>query len=258
MSTEADTYSVATDGLRWFFGVPVRRQTYFNLLYLLLTFPLGLAYFVFLVTGFSVGLALIILVFGLPLLVLTIYFATQLAAVERTLAEVLLDVDIPAADPDADTGALGRLKALLLDVGTWKSTAYLFSKFFLGLFAFIVVTVLGSVVVTLLLAPLHYGNPNVGIVMGSSIEFTVPEFVFDRGGWEVSLALPYSATLETGEVISTYADSAWSALGFSAIGVVVGILVLHVTNALAWLFARYTELMLRFTRPSILTELRAS
>lgn len=245
-----------TSGLRWFVGVPARRQTYFNLLYLLLAFPLGLAYFVFLLTGFSMGIATIILVFGLPVLLCTIFLATQLAAVERTLAKVLLGVEIEQTDAEPDSSIPGRIKTLLLDLGTWKGVVYLFSKFFLGLFAFLFVTIVGSIVLTLLLAPLHYQNPNVGIVMGSTIEFTMPELAYGQGGWHVSYAIPYSATIETGEVISTYANSVWSALAFTAIGAGLTIVVLHLFNAVAWLYARYTELMLRRTRPSIIRELR--
>lgn len=261
MSTGDESPPIAprsvTSSARWFLGVPVRKQTYLNLLYLLLAFPLGLIYFVLLVTGFSVGVGLIILVFGLPLLVMTILFATQLAAFERLLADVLLDATVPHAAVDPTLGALDWTKQLLFDLRTWTGVAYLFSKFFVGLFAFVVITVLGSIVVTLLLAPLHYGNPNVGITLGSTVEFTMPELAFDRGGQSVSLDFPYSTTIETGEVISTYADSAWGALVFSAIGVALCIVVSHLFNALAWVVARFTELMLHGTRPSIITELRA-
>ena len=38
-----------------FFGVIAEPQSYINILYLLLAFPLGIAYFVFLVTGISVA-----------------------------------------------------------------------------------------------------------------------------------------------------------------------------------------------------------
>ena len=43
------------------FSVVVRPQTYLNIFYLLLSFPLGIAYFVFLVTGLSVGFGLLII-----------------------------------------------------------------------------------------------------------------------------------------------------------------------------------------------------
>ncbi len=51
-----------------FFGVIARPQSYINIFYLLLAFPLGIAYFVFLVTGISVGASLIIIWVGIPIL----------------------------------------------------------------------------------------------------------------------------------------------------------------------------------------------
>ncbi len=61
------------------FGVYFRPQTYLNLLYLLLAFPLGLAYFVFLVTGLSLGFGLIITLAGIPILVLMLVAIWALA-----------------------------------------------------------------------------------------------------------------------------------------------------------------------------------
>jgi hypothetical protein len=40
-----------TNSMRKFFGVVARGDTYLNIIYLLLAFPLGIAYFVFLVSG---------------------------------------------------------------------------------------------------------------------------------------------------------------------------------------------------------------
>lgn len=44
------------DALIKFFGVAVQGRTYLNMLYLLLSFPLGLSYFVILVTGLALGI----------------------------------------------------------------------------------------------------------------------------------------------------------------------------------------------------------
>lgn len=69
-----------------FFGVAVRGQTYLNALYLLMSFPLGIFYFVFLVTGLALGFPLIIIWIGL--LILAAVFAAWygLLAFERHLA----------------------------------------------------------------------------------------------------------------------------------------------------------------------------
>lgn len=52
---------------RGFFGVVAEPRSYLNIVYLLLAFPLGTFYFVFLVTGLSLGFGLIITLVGIPI-----------------------------------------------------------------------------------------------------------------------------------------------------------------------------------------------
>ena len=58
----------STTGLKRLFGVVTNPQSYLNIVYLLLAFPLGTFYFVFLVTGLSLGAGLSITLLGIPLL----------------------------------------------------------------------------------------------------------------------------------------------------------------------------------------------
>src|SRR5438309_5628057 len=62
-------------GATRFFGVVILPQTYLNLTYLLLAFPLGTAYFILLVTGFSLGLGLMVTLVGVPVLLATLVAA---------------------------------------------------------------------------------------------------------------------------------------------------------------------------------------
>jgi len=50
-----------------FFKVIVSGQAYLNLFYLLVAFPLGVFYFVFLVSGLSAGVSLAIIWVGIPI-----------------------------------------------------------------------------------------------------------------------------------------------------------------------------------------------
>jgi hypothetical protein len=50
--------------------VPVRIQTYRNLCYLVVMFPLGIVYFTLLTVGFTIGIPLMIVVIGIPIIVL--------------------------------------------------------------------------------------------------------------------------------------------------------------------------------------------
>ena len=81
-----------------FVGVAADPQSYVNILYLFLSFPLGIAYFVFLVTGISLGFGLLVIWVGVPILVLVLAGSWVLCQLERVLAVRLLNEDIP---PDA-------------------------------------------------------------------------------------------------------------------------------------------------------------
>lgn len=91
----SDTGVTAT--LRRGLTAPFREQTYRNLLYLALAFPLGLAYFVGFVTGTALGVGLFITWVGLPILALTLAATTAVAGFEARLGATatagLLSVD---------------------------------------------------------------------------------------------------------------------------------------------------------------------
>ncbi|MDS0476000.1 sensor domain-containing protein [Natrinema sp. 1APR25-10V2] len=262
---------------RWcrrFVGVVARRQTYYTLLYLLLAFPLGVGYFTMLVTGFAlpagfafafvqIGLSepLVLLIAGIPIALLglgiglpaalvTLFAANQLAALERRLAERLLEAEVPTAEPARSVRE--RARRLVVDRGTWKGVIYLFSKFFYGTAAFVALTVGVTFTYALVAAPLHYRGDTVGIHIGDPIEF-VPEFTYQHEGWTVDVS-PVTLSIADGELLSLHVDSLPAALVVSAIGVLVGLVVLHLFNAVGWLLARYAELLLGNTQPSVVTE----
>ena len=173
--------------LRWFFGVPFRRQTYANLLYLLLAFPLGTVYFVALTAGVSLGFGLIITLVGLPLLAVTLAGATILAAVDARLTAHLVGVEAPLPEPlraanprslsRAEDGLLDSIEAMVTAPTTWTSLLLLVAKFAYGLVAFTAVVTVGTLVAALLAAPFVYGDPNVSYVFGVHTIDTFPEAV---------------------------------------------------------------------------------
>jgi len=122
----------------------------------------------------------------------------------------------------------------------------------LGTVSFVFLTLGITFTYALVAAPLHYRNETVGIHIGDPIEF-VPEFTYQHDGWAIDIS-PITLSIADGELLSLYVDSLAAALAVSAVGVLVGLVVLHLLNAVAWLFARYTELLLRNTQPSIFSE----
>jgi hypothetical protein len=121
----------------------------------LLGLPLGVAYFIWLVTGLSTGLGLAITIIGIPLLTLVFATVRPLLAVERGLSNSLLGTAIPASGlAPAGEGLWGRLKAYWTDGATWRGVAYLLARFPVGLFTFVVVVTTFSTAVGLLGAPI--------------------------------------------------------------------------------------------------------
>jgi hypothetical protein len=110
---------------------------YTSLTHHLLGLPLGVAYFIWFVTGLSLGLGLAITLIGIPILTLVLASVRPLVAAERKLANALLGSAIPAA-PLAPRGEgwLGRVKAYWTDGATWRGMAYLLARFPVGTLAF--------------------------------------------------------------------------------------------------------------------------
>ena len=139
-----------------FYGVFAQAETWLNVAYLFLTFPLGIAYFVFLVTGWSLGISLVIIWIGLLVLALVFAISWGLTAFERWLSAGLLRVDIPPMGRPTDKSAKfwPRLKAWFGNPVTWKGMLYLLLKFPLGILNFTVATTVLSVSLALLATPL--------------------------------------------------------------------------------------------------------
>lgn len=230
------------DGFRGVFGVPFRLQTYRNLLYLALAFPLGLLYFVFLAVGLSLGVGLAITVVGIPILLAVLAVSTGLATVERELATLLLGVEIPTEEGAASDSLVGRAKRLVSDPGTWKAVVYLGSKFVIGLVSFVVVTTLLVTATSLLVVPFVYDQPGVyvGVVTDAPIEFHPSLYV----AWN-QLLVGIETVVHVG---SWQVTSLAEALAVAAFGAVLGIGSLHLLNGLARFSAWYTKRMLGANR----------
>jgi hypothetical protein len=112
----------------------VERQTYLNLAYLLLSFPLGLCCFVVVVTLFALGFGLAVTVVGLPVLALALLTARRMADLTGEFAHHLLGVAQP---PQPETkrrlGVWGALRRELADRRSWRDAAFLLLLFPVGI-----------------------------------------------------------------------------------------------------------------------------
>lgn len=129
-----------------------------NLIYLFLGLPLGVLYFVILITGYSLGLGLVITLVGLPILVAMIFVTYILGDLDRTITSKLLGIKIgkPEARPSNDDSAKSVLVAQVKSLQFWKEILYLILKMPLGVISFTVSVVVISVSLALILTPFIY------------------------------------------------------------------------------------------------------
>jgi hypothetical protein len=191
-----------------FFGVVARPRTWLNVLFNWLAFPLGLFYFVFFSTGLSLGIGLIVIWVGIPILLIVAGAWWLFGAFERVQAKYLLGADVPGAPREWEKveGVWGKLKAHFGSASTWKDLVYLFAKL-----AF------GTVSTTLLFTAV----------------FTV--------GW--FLAMPVFALVRVPVINGSWVPPLWFATVLCLLGILVFFVSLHVINAWSRVCARWAEVM---------------
>jgi hypothetical protein len=208
-----------------FLRAPIEARSYTNLLFLVLAFPLGLAYFVFLTVGLALGVGLTLIWIGLPILALVFAGSWGMTALERQLAIHLLGAAVPPMSPAALTapgaprGFWRSVQDFLGNPVTWKGMGYLLIKLPLGVVTFTVTVFLLSLSAAFLLAPFAYP---LGLLELDGAVFTI--------------------------------DGPWSALLCGVIGLLIAFLSLHALNGLAWVWRTLASAMLgseRFAAPAL-------
>jgi signal transduction histidine kinase len=223
-----------------FFSVARSGQTYFNLLYLLSAFPLGICYFILLIAGLSVGVSTLIVWIGIPILLLTIIMWQGFASVERFLVRNWLHIPVPFIKDPRLAGAplTKQFTARLRSPVTWTSLVYLFLEFPFGILSF-------TLVIGLLSASLSLMFGWLGYLIDTSVYNAV-------GGTYNSYEffVRINGQIEPG------------ALAFFAILAVLGVFALfaslHVLNGIAYAWGQFARLLLGMRNTALqLAEARA-
>ena len=198
-----------SDVLQTYFGVITKKETYLNLVYLLLAFPLGLFYFISLVVGFSVGISLLIIWVGFFILVLLFPAIWYAIAFERIQAIHLLGENIPpmAKPTVTDQRLMDKIKAFFTNPVTWKGLLYLFLKFPIGIVEFTILVTGLSIMLGFLAAP-----------------FIFPFVEINFGLWIV--------------------DSFSEAIGLFVVGILLVPAILHFFNLICKINGKFAKLML--------------
>lgn len=158
-----------------FFDVILDKQTYLSMIYLMLSFPLGIFYFVFIATGFALGIGLIPIFIGIPLLYVFMLAVKSLMHFERKMAAVFLGINIRenTLRKEKGVGILVRFKDELFDTDLWKALIYMTSKFFIGIVIFSLCITLASLSLGLIAAPVAYQLLEYNLNMGEGLHFNI-------------------------------------------------------------------------------------
>jgi hypothetical protein len=161
-----------------FFGVFVDPRAYGSLFYMMFSLITGILYFTWAITGLSLSLGFMIMIFGLPFILVFLLSIQGFALVEGRIIEALLGVRMPRRPlfSKPHLGFWNRLKALLTDKLTWTTIVYMLIQLPLGTMYFsIFITMIAFGLMGMAYPILHsaFGLPMMQI----------GEWVFHPPGW---------------------------------------------------------------------------
>lgn len=137
-------------GVDRIFGAVLRPQMYRHWLYLLISFPLGILYFVTLMAGLWLSAGLAVIVVGFFLLAITLGIARLFGSLEREISKPLLGATFEPLPPRPP-----GLRAALTDRYAWTTLVYLLLRFPLGIVSF-VASIMFLASIPVMAAPLLY------------------------------------------------------------------------------------------------------
>lgn len=127
--------------------------------YLLASFAVGLAYFVFLVTGLAVGVSLLVLLVGVFVLAGTLALSRYVAVFDARVTARLFDLAPPSlAAPESSGGLLEATLAEFRHPADYRAVLYLCVRAATGFVGFVVVVTWLAVSLSMALAPVLYAN----------------------------------------------------------------------------------------------------
>jgi hypothetical protein len=196
-----------------FFSVLVDPRAWGAVLYMLLSLVTCTLYFTWAVTGLSLSLSMIVMIFGIPLAALILLSFRGLALLEGRIVEALLGVRMPRRPvfTRKDVTLIEKLKTIFGSRVTWFSALYLLLDFPLGIIYFCLIITLFAVALSLFAMPvLQYG-------------FHLPVYM-----WNGVL----------------YTFQAWSMPLFVLAGILVFTFTMHIAKGLGWLHGKFARALL--------------
>ena len=193
-------------GARSVLGALVSPRTWLAVIHLLAGLVIGIVSFTVVVTGISLGIALLpVFLVGIAVLAAVIWLAGLFARAERARFAVLLGTEIPGPPPrpDEPTG-WRRLNLLFLARSTWLPSVYALVRLPLSVIEAIVVSSVWGIGLALLVLPAYNGAlPGGSAHLGS--------FALNNPAWVVALGVATGVALLLGAAPLTWVVAAGDA-----------------------------------------------
>jgi uncharacterized membrane protein len=139
-----------------FFGVVIDPRAYGAFFYLIFSLALGVIYFTWAVTGISLSLGLLVMIFGVLVFGVFILSVRGISLMEGRLVEALLGIRMPRRPffSTTERGLWPKFKSVISDQYTWFALIYMLLMLPLGTFYFSLFVTLISSSVWLIIGPI--------------------------------------------------------------------------------------------------------
>ncbi len=179
-------------GFRGFCGIVAEPKAWASLLYMILCFATGIVYFIWVVTGLSLSIGLLVLIIGIPISLLFLLSIRGLGFVEGRMVEAMLGVRMPrrAVTPGEGENWFAKFRIILTTKNTWTTLIYLFLLMPLGITYFTLIVTLFSLALSFIGAPIfQYLMDKPFISPEIWVPFYVMPLIVGLGGMLIVLTL---------------------------------------------------------------------
>ena len=139
----------------------------------------GIIYFTWAVTGISIGLSMIFLIIGIPIIILFLYSVRGIAFIEGRIIEALLGERMPRRSrfTDKNVKLWDRIKELLTDRTTWTGILYMILQLPIGIIYFTIMIIMLSLSISIIFAPFVQVIWNISMINIGNEYFIIPWFL---------------------------------------------------------------------------------
>jgi len=163
-----------------FFGIFADMGAWSSLIYMIFALVTGVIYFTWAVTGISIGLSMIILIIGIPIIILFLYSVRGIAFIEGRIVEALLGERMPRRSrfTNKNVKLWDRIKNLFTDRSTWTGILYMILQLPLGIIYFTLMVVFIVTSVALIFAPIIFIIWHIPIISHTGdFEYFLPDWL---------------------------------------------------------------------------------